>query len=91
MSRLEVLENGKLPVTTGETRKEGTTLERGCLLLVTMKQVLLLLESLYKHRLDTRLHPLLHAVELYPGQDIYSLLQIYPSWTELEVLSLKMD
>ena len=33
----------------------------------------------------------LHAVELYPGQDIYSLPQIYPSWTELEVLSLKKD
>ena len=38
-------EKGKVPVTTGETREEGTTLERGCLLLVNMEQVLLLLES----------------------------------------------
>ena len=39
VSRLEVLTNflekGKVPVTIGETREEGTTVERGCLLLVT--------------------------------------------------------
>ena len=42
----------------GETKEEGITLERECLLLVTMEQVLLLLESLWEHRLDTQLHPL---------------------------------
>ena len=49
-SRLEVLANllekGKVTVTIGETKKEGTTLERECQPLVTMEQVLLLLESL---------------------------------------------
>ena len=34
---------------------------------------------------------LLQAVELCPGQSIYSLPQIYLSWMELEVLYLKMD
>ena len=50
ISRQEILENFleklKVPSTTGETREEGTTLERGCLILVTMDQVLLLLVSL---------------------------------------------
>ena len=49
ISRLEVLANfmeKKVPVTIGETREEGTTLKRGCLLMVTMEQVLLLVESL---------------------------------------------
>ena len=49
-SRLEVLENflekGKVRVTTEETREEEPSLEGGCLLLVTMKQFLLPLESL---------------------------------------------
>ena len=48
--KLEVLvnflEKGKVPATIEETREEGTTLERECLLLVTMEQVLLLLEIL---------------------------------------------
>ena len=50
ISRLDVLANflekEKVTVPTGETREEGTKLESGCLLLVTMDQVLLLLESL---------------------------------------------
>ena len=50
ISRLEVLEDflekGKVPVSIGDPREEGNTLERGSLLLVTMDQVLLLLESL---------------------------------------------
>ena len=78
---------GKVPVTIGKTREEGTTLERGCLLLVTMEQVWLLLKSLKEKRLDAQLHLHLHAVELYHGQSIYSLLQIYLSWMELRVLS----
>ena len=39
-------------------------------------------------------HPassLLHTKEVYPGQSIYFLLQIYLSWTELGVLSLNKD
>ena len=31
----------------------------------------------------------LHAVERYPGQNIYSLLKIYPSWMAMKVLALK--
>ena len=37
------------------------------------------------------LHPLLLAEERYPGQSIYSLLQIYPSWMEQEVFALKRN
>ena len=40
-------------------------------------------EKIVKHQYFPQLHPLLHAVELYPGQVIYSLPQIYHSWTEL--------
>ena len=50
ISRLEVLENflekGIGLATTGETREEEPSLEGGCLLLVTMDQYLLPLESL---------------------------------------------
>ena len=81
------LEKGKVPATTGETSEEGTTLERGCLLLVSMEQVWLLLKSLKEKRLDAQLHLHLHAVDLYHGQSIYSLLQIYLRWMELRVLS----
>ena len=36
-----------------------------------------------------QLHPPLLAIERYHGQSIYSLHQINPSWTELEVLALR--
>ena len=63
------LTNGKVPETPGETREKENLLERGCLLLVTMEQVLLLLETLQEHRTEyfPQLHPLLNAVELYHG------------------------
>ena len=71
------LEKRKVPATTEDTREGRITLERGCLLLVTMEKFLVFLESLQEHRLDT---PALSsppcAVELYPGQGIYSFPQI---------------
>ena len=79
--RLEVLAiflaKGRVLVITGETREEGNLLEREYLLLENMEHRK---EEFPGH------HPLLLAVEPYPGQDIYSLLQISLSWTELEVL-----
>ena len=57
------LEKGKVPATTGETKEEGTTLERGCLLLVTMER-----------RLNTQLHFHLNAVALYPEARLEKIL-----------------
>ena len=86
------MEKGKVLATTGETREGEPSLEGGWLLLVTLEQFLLPLESLEEHRLDhPAKHLLLHAIELYPSQSIYFLLQIYLSWTELGVLYLNKD
>ena len=61
---------------------------RGCLLLVTMEQSLFPLETLQEQGMEyfPQPHLLLRAVELCPGQGIYSPPQTYLSWVELEVL-----
>ena len=79
---------GKVQATTGKTREEGNLLKRGIPTPVNQKLVLLLLEQRTKWYFP-QLYLLLLAIELYPGQNIYSLRQIYHSWTELEVLTLK--
>ena len=86
------LEKGKVPASSGEPREARTLLEWEYLLLVTMKQAMLPLENLKEHIIEYfLLNLLLHAVELFLGQGIYSLPQIYLSWLYLVILSLDMD
>ena len=67
--------SGKVQPTLGEIREERTILEKGCL-------VLLPLETLQEQRIKYfTLHILLHAVELFLGQGIYSIQERYLSWT----------
>ena len=86
--RLEVLTNfqekGIVPANTGETINNHTG-EGMPIFLVTMERILLSLETLQEHRMKyfpLHLH-LLHAVELFLGQGIYSLPQRHLSWKEL--------
>ena len=78
----------KVPATPGETREEGNLLVRGCLLLGNhgAGSVAPGDPTGARNGIFPQLHLILHAVEPFPGQGIYSLPQIYLSWMELEVL-----